>query len=178
MLKGAGLPFTSPRPPLSHQTAALKAVEPWLRKRAGRPHAIVRRQFSEAAVDSFRDAQLDFIYVDAGHEYRNVLADCRRWWPKLRAGGMLAGDDFADAADRFFSEPWHSRYNWGVKSAVAQFAVEVRRSMMNGCTSPAASATLSDQTWPTCRLAPRSSSPTPSGLTPLERSTRTPLPSG
>ena len=113
---------------LSPYPAALKAVEPWLRKRSGWPHAVVRRQFSEAAVHAFRDGQLDFIYVDAGHEYRNVLADCRRWWPKLRAGGMLAGDDFADAADRFFSEPWHSRYSWGVKSAVAQFAEEVRGS--------------------------------------------------
>ena len=60
----------------------------------GWPHAVVRRQFSEAAVHAFRDGQLDFIYVDARHDYLGALQDMLLWWPLLRCGGIMAGHDY------------------------------------------------------------------------------------
>ena len=48
-----------------------------------------------------------------------------RRWPKLRPGGMLAGDDFADMHDTFYRLPTAKLWKWGVKSAVASFAKEV-----------------------------------------------------
>jgi SAM-dependent methyltransferase len=37
---------------------------------------------------------LDFVFIDAAHDYENVLSDIRNWWTTIRPGGVLAGDDF------------------------------------------------------------------------------------
>lgn len=42
----------------------------------------------------FCDGALDAVYIDASHQYRNVLADIRAWMPKVRKGGILAGHDY------------------------------------------------------------------------------------
>ena len=36
----------------------------------------------------------DLIYIDASHEYENVIADLVAFWEVLRPGGVLIGDDF------------------------------------------------------------------------------------
>jgi len=87
--------------------------------------AVMIRSFAEAAVHTFQDEYFDFIYIDANHEYKSVMRDMRMWWPKLRPGGMLAGDDFADMHDTFYRLPTAKLWKWGVKSAVASFAKEV-----------------------------------------------------
>ena len=40
------------------------------------------------------NAQADIIYVDAGHDYFSVFADCTNYFPLLRKGGVMFGDDF------------------------------------------------------------------------------------
>ncbi len=40
---------------------------------------------------------IDFLYIDADHSYEGCLADLERWWPYVRQGGVLAGDDYGDA---------------------------------------------------------------------------------
>ena len=37
--------------------------------------------------------------ADALHTYEAVLADLRAWWPRLRRGGLLSGDDYGDERD-------------------------------------------------------------------------------
>ena len=39
---------------------------------------------------------LSFVYIDANHHHREVLKDLVCWWPKLRKGGILCGDDVED----------------------------------------------------------------------------------
>ena len=34
------------------------------------------------------------LYIDAGHEYEHVTADLKAWWPVLKPGGMMFGDDY------------------------------------------------------------------------------------
>ena len=101
--------------------AAQHNVAPWLK--TGR--AILLRRFAEAAAAEFADGFFDWIYVDAGHTYEHVSRDVRTWWPKLRRGGMLSGDDFADSLDTFPTVGYHKGHHWGVKSAVANFSREV-----------------------------------------------------
>jgi len=36
----------------------------------------------------------DFVFIDAGHDYTSVKADIEAWWPKVKEGGTIAGDDF------------------------------------------------------------------------------------
>lgn len=43
-----------------------------------------------------KDGSLDFVYLDAGHDYKSVMDDLLAWWPKIKEGGMLLGDDYID----------------------------------------------------------------------------------
>lgn len=53
--------------------------------------------------------EVDVVYVDAAHEHDPVLQDLRSYWPMVREGGVLIGDDHkhppvAAAAERFAAE--------------------------------------------------------------------------
>lgn len=37
---------------------------------------------------------IEALYIDADHSYESTLADLRAWWPHLRVGGFIAGDDY------------------------------------------------------------------------------------
>lgn len=65
----------------------------------------VVRELSYEAPKLYLDESLDFVFIDAGHEYPDVHADIEAWWPKVKPGGVLAGDDF---------------YGKGVKRAVSE----------------------------------------------------------
>lgn len=43
---------------------------------------------------------VDFVFVDAGHDYESVRQDIALWWPKVRAGGVLCGHDYNGRSDR------------------------------------------------------------------------------
>jgi hypothetical protein len=42
----------------------------------------------------FSDASLDWVHLDARHDYASVKADIEAWLPKVKAGGWLSGDDY------------------------------------------------------------------------------------
>lgn len=46
------------------------------------------------AKNIFEDNSLDFVYIDAAHDYENVKADYNAWYPKLRVGGVMSGHDY------------------------------------------------------------------------------------
>jgi hypothetical protein len=50
---------------------------------------------SDDAVAQFKDASLDFVFVDGLHTYEQVKKDCDNYWPKIKKGGLLIGHDFA-----------------------------------------------------------------------------------
>ena len=41
----------------------------------------------------------DLIHLDAAHDYDAVMADLHTWWPVLRPGGTLIGDDYREGND-------------------------------------------------------------------------------
>lgn len=49
---------------------------------------------SLGAAECFGDESVDVVFIDGDHHYDAVLADISAWWPKLRVGGFMAGDDF------------------------------------------------------------------------------------
>ena len=54
----------------------------------------VLRLPSVEAAAIFEDGSLDFVMIDAAHDFQNVLADINAWWPKIKRGGTMAGDDY------------------------------------------------------------------------------------
>jgi glycosyltransferase involved in cell wall biosynthesis len=46
------------------------------------------------AAEQFEDNSLDFVHIDASHDYINVLADICAWYPKVKPGGFITGDDY------------------------------------------------------------------------------------
>lgn len=73
--------------------------------RAGYPNANVLRMRTADAAGLFPAESVDFVWVDAGHEYDEVKADLKAWWPRLKPGGVIGGDDLPmDGVKRAVSE--------------------------------------------------------------------------
>jgi len=49
---------------------------------------------SVEAAARFPDGSLDVVWIDADHSYDAVKADLEAWWPKLKVGGWMGGDDW------------------------------------------------------------------------------------
>lgn len=67
-------------------------------------------KYSDKAIEDLPD-DIDFIYIDANHEYEYVKGDIDRYWEKVGENGILGGHDF------------FGKYN-GVITAVFEFAVK------------------------------------------------------
>jgi glycosyltransferase involved in cell wall biosynthesis len=49
---------------------------------------------SENAKNLFLNNSQDFIMIDAGHTYDDVMLDIKNWFYKVKPGGVLGGDDY------------------------------------------------------------------------------------
>ena len=91
---------------------------------------------SLAVSTTFPDSSIDFIYLDARHDYRSVIDDIAAWAPKVRPGGILAGHDFLDL-DEYSEDAWRqykdgtiSHTTKAVRSAVTEFAARTNRQVV------------------------------------------------
>eukprot|EP01004_Peranema_trichophorum_P009145 NODE_7890_length_731_cov_22.569079_g7275_i0.p1 GENE.NODE_7890_length_731_cov_22.569079_g7275_i0~~NODE_7890_length_731_cov_22.569079_g7275_i0.p1 ORF type:complete len:173 (+),score=27.31 NODE_7890_length_731_cov_22.569079_g7275_i0:72-590(+) len=112
------------------------------------------RAFSNQAINKFNDLSIDFIYIDARHDYEGVSEDLRLYWPKLRKGGILAGHDYVNVDEvaaperaRWGKQDWSIMPNGSkrtdnkaVRSAVNEFASQHNRQIV---------ITYEDGYWPT-----------------------------
>tara|TARA_Y100000310_G_scaffold345619_1_gene467385 strand:+ start:3663 stop:4229 length:567 start_codon:yes stop_codon:yes gene_type:complete len=68
------------------------------------------KKMSLDAAPSFEDKSLDFVYIDACHQYESVLSDINAWLPKIKPGRFIGGHDYswtgvAKAVDEVFGKP-------------------------------------------------------------------------
>lgn len=52
------------------------------------------RETSTNAAKLYSDESLDFVFIDAAHDYDSVKEDIESWYPKIKIGGFLAGHDY------------------------------------------------------------------------------------
>jgi hypothetical protein len=103
---------------------AQEAVKLW------RNITVFHRNYSVDAAKLIPDASLDFIYLDARHDFCGVTDDLEAYYPKLKPGGMFAGHDYLDAREVQLRRPKQSFYlcqngtkhPGAVKGAVKLFA--------------------------------------------------------
>jgi hypothetical protein len=55
------------------------------------------------ALADFADGSLDFVYIDANHDFVNFTNDLHYWKKKVRLGGIVSGHDYADYAYHKFN---------------------------------------------------------------------------
>lgn len=53
---------------------------------------------SEWAARFIEDEELDFVYIDGDHSQRGALKDIQLYWPKVKKGGLVAGDNYEAGA--------------------------------------------------------------------------------
>jgi len=65
------------------------------------------RRSSIVVSEEFERQSIDFVYIDAAHDYKSVWEDIRAWWPKIKMGGIIAGHDYhgdvKKAIDNYFA---------------------------------------------------------------------------
>ncbi len=99
-------------------------------------HDIPRTEFIEKpsmkAVHEFEDASLDFIYIDAAHDFYSITDDLEVWYDKVKPGGLFCGHDYINSYDLDVTghqpvplDHWPrdvESLTYGVKVAVTRFA--------------------------------------------------------
>jgi hypothetical protein len=51
------------------------------------------RDLSENVANKIPNNSLDFVYIDGNHSYEYVKRDIELYWPKVKKGGIIGGDD-------------------------------------------------------------------------------------
>lgn len=88
---------------------------------ADKPFVKIYREYSFDAVKHFENNYFDLIYIDGDHSYEGCLRDITDWYPKVKKGRFLVGDDYRGDVMRVkFKE--HIKIRFGVIQAVQEFA--------------------------------------------------------
>lgn len=93
-------------------------------KKFGDRSKIIRKT-SEEAARNLDDDSLDFVYIDARHDYLSVKKDIRTWYLKVKSGGFLCGHDYLNGV--------LPTGVYDVKDAVDEFARSINRRVVVTC---------------------------------------------
>jgi len=76
-----------------------------------RNQVMIHRGFSEKVCEKFKDNYFDWVYIDGNHFYESVKNDLNLYYPKIKLGGFITGDDYYE----------NDVSGKGVKKAVDEF---------------------------------------------------------
>lgn len=112
----------------SNYFSEVHAIDPWLRlvgtelvplKEAENAFDVMQRRHQNIIklkgidtlyLDRFPSSSLDFIYIDAEHDYVSVKKQINDWWSKVRKFGVIGGHDYniggvEKAVNEIFGKP-------------------------------------------------------------------------
>jgi len=102
------------------------------------PNSTIIRKTSMEAVTDFANESLDFVYIDANHEFRYIAEDLVEWTKRVKKGGIVSGHDYFFVKPGIGAQIWHVAHvlhaftnaynisNWYVLGAKDQHANEKR----------------------------------------------------
>ena len=106
----------------AHMDALYGTVCRRFQREAEAGQVVIHRQSSGEAAGGYPDGYFDWVYVDGNHLYEFVRRDLDLYAPKIKIGGYLAGDDYAEggwwqggvkrAVDEFLESGHHCRMVW------------------------------------------------------------------
>lgn len=86
---------------------------------------------SVQAAETVPDDSVEVVWLDAAHDYDGVRRDIEAWWPKVRVGGFIGGDDFIKCVgvkqaveERFRARPGGPPCHWWLMRRRADDSVE------------------------------------------------------
>lgn len=74
------------------------------------PNCTIIKKTSMEAVEDFDDKSLDFVYIDANHEFRYIAEDLSEWTKKVKKGGIVSGHDYFYTKTGTGIDHWHIAY--------------------------------------------------------------------
>jgi len=102
---------------------------------------IILKGYSTVVCDKIPDASLDWVYIDARHDYKGVFEDIKKYWPKIKSGGIMSGHDYLTSEEAKHMNPelgWEKCYDGSVepravKGAVNDFATSLNKDVFVTC---------------------------------------------
>ena len=95
-------------------------------------NVVIVKKFSMEAVKDFADGSLDFVYIDAAHDFKNVVDDVCEWSKKVRIGGMVFGHDYKGHS----KGPYVRDVKWAVQAYVYAKGIRPWFVLANGIKDP------------------------------------------
>lgn len=78
----------------AHMDRVHNSVVARFRKQIDAGVVVVHRSSSTGASAGFPDEYFDWVYIDGNHLYECVKADLNNFYPKVKYGGFITGDDY------------------------------------------------------------------------------------
>lgn len=83
------------------------------------------QDMSQYCSGRFKDNSIDMVFLDGDHTFITVLKELELYWPKVKKGGMIAGDDYTwesvkQAVDKFSKDKMlkldlYKKIIWSIK---------------------------------------------------------------
>jgi hypothetical protein len=86
------------------------------------PNATIIRKTSLEAIEDIPDESLDFVYIDANHEFRYIAEDLVEWTKKVRSGGVVSGHDYFFLKTGTGAQIWHVAHV--LRAYLASYGIE------------------------------------------------------
>jgi len=70
------------------------------------------RALSWGGANYYKDNSLNFVFIDAAHDYDSVSKDLKAWYPKIKPGGIISGHDYGwEGVNRAVKEFFKDKYS-------------------------------------------------------------------